>query len=240
MKASLGQMDAPDSRGEEDEAVPWRAFGAVYLVAVLASIAVGSRGIAYWDAGDYVKLAIRGGTSGLLLGRPLFLAASRAMVRCVLAVGARPEHLEPTLRWAWTLASATAAPLLGWLAFELRLGRSASVVAGLCLAVAPSFAHTSHQVLTDGPALALSLAALAVTARARKDAHAIVAGTLLACAITTRETAAVPGVAIMASLWSNKRRMVLALGSGFPLTFLVVLVSAGRSAPALTPRFFAA
>jgi hypothetical protein len=154
-------------------------FG-LWLLAIAAAAAVGTHGIVYWDAGDYVRLALDGGTSGLALGRPLFLFVSRL----VLATGVDPLNAEFVLRWFWTAVGATAAPALAVLASRLDLNRSAAIAAGLALALSPSFAHTNHQVLTDTPALALSIAALI----AATYSQAIAAGLLLAAAIATRET----------------------------------------------------
>jgi len=177
-----------------------RDLAGLWLLAIAASAAVGTHGIVYWDAGDYVRLALDGGTSGLALGRPLFLLVSRL----VLAAGVDPAHAEFVLRWFWTAVGATAAPALAVLASRLDLNRSAAAAAGLALALSPSFAHTNHQVLTDTPALALSIAALI----AATYSHAIAAGLLLAAAIATRETSAVHIVAIAILLG---RRAILAM-----------------------------
>jgi hypothetical protein len=132
----------------------------LWAVGVVAAAAIGTHGLAYWDAGDYVRQAVRSEPSGLLLGRPFFLFASRSVVEIALRCGAGADAIEPTLRWFWTCVSATAAPAMAVLVARLGMGRSASLAAGAALAIAPSFAHTSHQVLTDAPALALSLLAL--------------------------------------------------------------------------------
>ncbi len=162
---------------------------ALWLLAFAAAALVGTHGIAYWDAGDYTLLAITGGESGLLLGRPLFLAISRA----ILATGVDAANAEAVLRWFWSAVGATAAPLLAVLASRLGLSDRAAFVAGAALALSPSFAHTSHQVLTDAPALALSIGALACAA-ARQPWQA---GALMAAAIATRETAAIHLIAMV-------------------------------------------
>ena len=172
-----------------------RDFVVVWLAAFGAAAIVGTHGIAHWDAGDYVRLAITGGESGLLLGRPLFLLISRL----VLKTGVDPAHAETVLRWFWTVAGTTAAPLLALLAGRLGADRGSSLVAGLLLALSPSFAHTAHQVLTDAPALALSIAALCFAARGQ----AVAAGLLLAAAIATRETAVIH---LLAVAWLCRRR----------------------------------
>ena len=180
-----------------------RDFAALWLLAFAAAIAIGTHGIAYWDAGDYTLLALNGGKSGLLLGRPLFLWISRL----VLVSGVDPASAEPVLRWFWTGAGTLAAPLLAVLATRLGLERTAALAAGIALALSPSFAHTSHQVLTDAPALALSIAALSAAASNR----AWLAGLLLTAAITTRETAAVHAVAMVLLLGPRRGFLALAL-----------------------------
>lgn len=177
-----------------------RDFLIVWLAAVAAAALVGTHGIAYWDAGDYVRLAISGGKSGLLLGRPLFLLISRL----VLNAGVDPAHAEMALRWFWTVAGTTAAPLLALLAARLGSDRAASLIAGLLLALSPSFAHASHQVLTDAPSLALSIAALCLAARGQAAA----AGLVLAAAIATRETAIIH---LLAVAWLCGRRAWIAV-----------------------------
>ena len=175
-------------------------FAVVWLAAFAAAALVGTHGIAYWDAGDYVRLAISGGESGLLLGRPLFLLISRL----ILKTGVEPAHAEMVLRWFWTVAGTAAAPLLAILAARLGADRAASLVAGLLLALSPSFAHTAHQVLTDAPALALSIAALCFAARGQ----AVASGVVLAAAIATRETAVIHLIAVA---WLCGRRWWLAV-----------------------------
>lgn len=194
---------------------------ALFAIAFLAAALVGTHGLAYWDAADYARLAIEGGASGLLLGRPLFLWVSRAIALCV-----DPHHVEPTLRWFWTAVSATSAPLLATLALALGLERRAAFVAGLCLALSPTFAHTSHQILTDGPALAASIAALTFAARGR----AVLAGTLLAVAITTRETAAVHAIGVVLLL---RRRSIVSLSIAAAVTIGVVLLAHRGLPPSL-------
>ena len=175
-------------------------FVVVWLASCAAAALVGTHGIAYWDAGDYVRLAISGGESGLLLGRPLFLLISRLVLR----IGVDPAHAETVLRWFWTVAGTAAAPLLGVLAARLGADRASALVAGLLLALSPSFAHTAHQVLTDAPALALSIAALCFAARGQ----AVGAGLVLAAAIATRETAVIH---LLAVAWLCGRRAWIAV-----------------------------
>ena len=190
-----------------------RDFAALWLLALAAASAIGTHGIAYWDAGDYTLLAINGGKSGLLLGRPLFLWVSRL----VLLTGVEPASAEPVLRWFWTGVSALAAPLLAVLAARLGLERRPALFAGIALALSPSFAHTSHQVLTDAPALALSIAALASAASNR----AWLAGLLLAAAIATRETAAVHLVSM--ALLLGPRRALIAIAVSAATVIAIVI-----------------
>jgi len=190
-----------------------REFAALWLLAFAAASAIGTHGIAYWDAGDYTLLAITGGKSGMLLGRPLFLWVSRL----VLLTGVDPASAEPVLRWFWTIAGTLAAPLLAVLATRLGLERRPALVAGIALALSPSFAHTSHQVLTDAPALALSIAALASAASNR----AWLAGVLLAAAIATRETAAVHVVSMALLLGQRRGLLAIAISAAAVLAIVI-------------------
>jgi hypothetical protein len=182
-------------------AVRGRDLAGLWLLSIVASAVVGIHGVAYWDAGDYVRLAIDGGQSGLLLGRPLFLLVSRLILR----TGVDPVHAEPVLRWFWCGVGAVAPPALAVLAVRLGLSRAAALAAGVALALSPSFAHTAHQVLTDAPSLALAIVALL----AATHAQAALAGLLLAVAILTRETAAIHAVAVAILLG---RRAIVAAG----------------------------
>lgn len=217
--------------------VPGRALAALFALALVASAVVGTRGIAYWDAGDYVVLGLRGGPSGLLLGRPAFLLVCRALVRALRAAHAPDTAAEPTLRWTWSAVSATAAPGLAVLCQRLGLGRGAALAAGAALATSPTFAHTSHQVLTDGPALAASIFALV----AALDGRAALAGGLLGLAIATRETAIVHGLAVVVLL-RHRRGLAGVLVATFVGTALVaalVLEAHGGSPSEVTGWFSA-
>jgi hypothetical protein len=193
-----------------DRAIDGRTSAALFAAAWIVAVAVGTHGIAYWDAADYVRLSIDGGPSGLLLGRPLFLAATRALTRAFLGLGLDPSAVEPLLRHVATAVSATAAPGLAILATRLGLERRAAIASGIALALSPSFAHTAHQVLTDGPALSLSIAALAIAAG---DARGRLLGSsvLLGAAITTRETAGLHlfALAALVARPGGRRRPVL-------------------------------
>jgi len=192
----------------------------LYAVAVAVSALIGTHGLAYWDAGDYVRQALDGQPSGLLLGRPFFLYVSR-IARLA------PAHAEPLLRWFWTAFSATAAPLMAVLAARLGLSRAAALYAGLLLACSPTFAHTAHQVLTDAPAIALSIGALAIAA----GGGTVFAGVLLGLAIATRETAVLHAAALVLLL---RRRAAFALAIAALVTAALVLAAHRGLPPSLT------
>ena len=204
----------------------------LYVLSLAASAWVGTRGLAYWDAGDYARLAVEGRMSGLLLGRPLFLLVSRA----ILGLGFDLSHAEPVLRWSWTLVSAFAAPLLAVLGVELGLSRQGALASGAALALSPSFAHTAHQVLTDGPALTLTIGALALVARPGPQARsrAVAAGLVLAAAIATRETAVLFGLSLMMlAARAGRRSAVLAVMTTVLGTALIVLAAHRGLPPSL-------
>ena len=182
-------------RPGREEAVGARDVAALWALSFIASALVGIHGLAYWDAGDYVRLAIEGGRSGLLLGRPLFLLVSQLIV----SSGIDPSSAETVLRWFWTGVGAIAPPAIALLAARLGLSRRASLAVGVALALSPSFAHTAHQVLTDAASLAVAICALLAAATGR----AVLAGVLIAIAILTRETAAVHLIAL--ALLLNRR-----------------------------------
>lgn len=206
------------------------ALLALFALSFAAAALIGTHGLAYWDAGDYARLAVEGRMSGLLLGRPLFLLASRA----ILAAGFDVADAEPVLRWSWTFFSALAAPLLAVLAGQLGLTRAAAFAAGAALALSPSFAHTAHQVLTDGPALVLTIGALALAARPTTG-RALLAGLLLGAAIATRETAALFGLSLMMlAARAGRRAAVLAVVSCVLGTTLIVLLAHRGLPPSLS------
>jgi hypothetical protein len=182
-------------RAPETSDVRFLELGGLWLVALAASSLIGAHGVATWDAGEYVILAIDGGKSGLLFGRPLFVWMSR-----LIALGLEPAHAEPVLRWVWAAASATAAPAMTVLAIRLGLSRQQALLAGVALALSPSFAHASHQVMTDGAALALSIVAITAAVQGR----AVIAGLALAAAVAMRETAIVHAVSIAWLLGANR------------------------------------
>ncbi len=217
-----------------------RALVGLFAVAFACSLAVGTRGVAYWDAGDYVCLSLGHGPSGLLLGRPAFLLISRVIVR-LLRAAALPDGLaEPTLRWFWSCVSATAAPLLAVLAARLGVARTPALFAGLALAMSPTFAHTSHQVLTDGAALAASLAAL-ITATMPSLRSAALSGALLGVAVATRETAIVHGLAgsLLVYARTGRRGVMCSVGASLAVAGALVLQAHGGS-PAAALAWFSA
>ena len=222
-------------RAPDTFSVTWRDAFALFAIAMVAATLIGTHGLAYWDAGDYVRQALRSQPSGLLLGRPFFLFVSRQVIAIPLRLGWGAASLEPTLRWFWTVISACAPPLLASLVARLRFGRPAALAAGVSLAIAPSFAHTAHQVLTDGPALALSLLALIIALPRREEDRARVspfraffAGAVLAAAIATRETSAVQLLALLALL-SRKRSNVLAALVATAAGMVIVVLLAKRN-----------
>ncbi len=190
---------------------PWRSVGSLALVAWLVAATVGTHGIGYWDAGDYVRLACDGGPSGLLLGRPAFLAIARALVDLGCALGVRADGIEPMLRWSFSAIGAMAAPMLALVAEGAGIERRTAWFAGLVLALSPTFTHVDHQVLTDAPALAVAYAALALCQRARGGFAIAAAGAGFGVAIGMRETAAVP---MLSGLWLlGVRRAPIAVAS---------------------------
>lgn len=215
-----------------------RAFVGLFALALATASLVGSHGLAYWDAGDYVREAIRGEGSGLLLGRPLFLAVSRALVRLALRAGAGASTIEPLLRWWWCAIAALSAPLLAQLSLRVGARRRGALLAGLALALAPSFAHTAMQVLTDGPAITLSLLALVVAASARSShssssgrgvgrdlAFGALSGFCLGAAAATRETAIVHALAVALVL---RRPVAVLAAAGACAVALVLALAEGR------------
>ncbi|MBL8721027.1 MAG: hypothetical protein JNL79_33895 [Myxococcales bacterium] len=197
-----------------------RALLGLFVLALVSSALVGTRGVAYWDAGDYVVLALRGGASGLLLGRPAFLLVSRGLVRLLRVLGGADAAVEPVLRWSWSVVSATAAPLLAVLGARLGLSRAAALAAGAALATSPTFAHTSHQVLTDGPALAASIGALVAATSGR----VVLAGALFGLAVATRETAVAHGLAVLLLLRTRRGNGGAAVAAMVAGTVIVALV----------------
>jgi hypothetical protein len=81
------------------EAVPAsatrRACVALYVSAVLAAVALGSRGPLYWDSFGYVGQALSGQVGGLALGRPLFVLGSHGLALGLQAAGGSASPRSP-------------------------------------------------------------------------------------------------------------------------------------------------
>jgi Dolichyl-phosphate-mannose-protein mannosyltransferase len=199
---------------------------ALFACAAAAGWFIGPAGPVYWDTFGYLTQALTGQVGGLGLGRPVFIWVSYAVSHGYLAAGGSVWHVEPLLRTCWLLVSATTAPATWVLARTSGLSPRASLLAGLVVAVSPAFAHTSANVLTDGPAAAVvawSLAAGALaTVRAanpetRRGAqrYAWLAGALLGIACGLREESALFAVSL-ALMWSaapttTRRRLAVAM-----------------------------
>lgn len=204
----------------------------LWCAAVAASLAVGPRGPLYWDSLGYVEQAITGRVGGLLLGRPLFILASHQLGRAAVALGASPWSLESILRHAWLGLAALAAPFAASLARRVGLGDRAAWVAGWLVALSPAGAHTRDAVLTDGPAAAAVLGALALAARGR---HLALAGAALGLAFGLREQAMLH-LATAFLLVGHVRgrrswRDAVPLAAGFAAVALALLLLAWRSNP---------
>lgn len=177
---------------------PWVSATVLFVCAAAAAVFIGPSGPVYWDTFGYLTQALTGQVGGLGLGRPLFVWASYAVSHAYLAAGGSVWHVEALLRACWLLVSATTAPATWGLARACGLSRRAALFAGLGVAVSPAFAHTSANVLTDGPAAALVVWSLAAGAQAtrltarqvlsrRAGAYAWLAGSLLGAACGLRE-----------------------------------------------------
>jgi hypothetical protein len=197
---------------------------ALWSLAVAASLCIGPRAPLYWDSLGYVEQALTGRVGGLLLGRPLFVLTSHLAVRTALALGASPWSLEPVLRNLWLAVAALAAPLAAALA---RRGGLAP----------PAGAHTRDAVLTDGPATALVLLALAVRARGGPAPvrRALAAGGLVGLAFGFREQAVIHlATALLVPVDGAPRRAwrdAVLLGAGFALVAAAVLALAWSTNP---------
>lgn len=177
-----------------------RELGCFWLLALLVMLAIAPAGPSYWDSFGYTAQSVTGAVGGLALGRPLFIFIGHQLVRLALGLGADVSALEPMLRYFWTAVSALSAPMMLLLATALGLSRAASRWAALCLAVSPAMAHTSGQVLTDGPTVAMVLAAtwFAVRAGQREGAAAswAGAGVMFGAAIVFREPSLAHGLVL--------------------------------------------
>ena len=179
---------------------------ALWLAAVVASLAVGPRAPVYWDSLGYVEQAITGRPGGLALGRPAFVLLSHGALRVASAAGISPWHFEALLRNAWLAAAAAAAPLAAEWAIAEGMTASAAWTAGLLVALSPAGAHTRDAVLTDGPAAAVVLAALVAGARGAP----LAAGALLGVAFGFREQSALHAATLAVMLARRHGRVACA------------------------------
>ncbi|MDB4932667.1 MAG: hypothetical protein JWM10_5151 [Myxococcaceae bacterium] len=210
---------------------------ALWSLAVAASLVIGPRGPLYWDSLGYVEQALTGRVGGLLLGRPLFVLASHLAARVALALGASPWSLEALLRNLWLGVAALAAPLAATLARRVGLTPRAALLAGLLVALSPAGAHTRDAVLTDGPATAMVLLALAVRAGSTPSPAlgALAAGALVGVAFGLREQAAIHlATALLVPVAGLPRRSwrdAALLAAGFALVAAIVLALAWSTNP---------
>lgn len=184
----------------------------------MAAIYVGPNGPLYWDSFGYLTQALRGDVGGLMLGRPAFVYASYWIAQAHFAAGGSVWTIEPVLRACWLLVSCLAAPLTFELARAVKLSTRAALFAGLVVALSPAFAHTSNAVLTDGPALTLTLLSLVLACRgverardgdgaARRESGAFVvtSAAVLGLACGVRETAVLNLPILALILWRVPR-----------------------------------
>ncbi|MDP3274954.1 MAG: phospholipid carrier-dependent glycosyltransferase [Deltaproteobacteria bacterium] len=178
-------------------------------------------GLLYWDSFGYVSQCAQGQVGGLMLGRPLFVLLGHTIARITGLFSVDLAHLEPTLRAVCTLTAALSAPLTAALALSLGTSRAASRWAGLVVAASPAIAHAAGAVLTDGPALSATLAALCVAQRAQHARHWLFAGALFALSVGLREPSISFGSVLVAIACAQERttrvRALLLISLGFLL-----------------------
>jgi len=166
--------------------------------------------------------------------------ATHAFARAFLALGGSPWAIERALAVASLLAAAWCAPLTASLARRLGIDDRGAFVAGLVVALSPIAAHTFGAVLTEGPSLALALAALVVahssSTRARRSA--LLAGVLVGAAFGVREQAiwAVPAVLIAIGRRQRVTHAALALACAL-LVAAVPTIWFAATQPGWTDRF---
>lgn len=178
---------------------PRREFFGFWLVALATTLAIAPAGPSYWDSFGYAAQSVTGQVGGLALGRPLFIFIGHQLVRLALGLGADVAFLEPMLRYFWTALAALSAPMMWLLAESLGLSRSASRWAALCVALSPAMAHTSGQVLTDGPTVAMVLASTWFAVRAGREGALSLwagAGVMFGAAIVFREPSVAHGLVL--------------------------------------------
>ncbi len=198
-----------------------RADVGLYLLALATALLVGPGAPVYWDSFGYVTQSLSGHVGGLLLGRPLFILASHALVGLFRSTGGSVRSVEPLLRFTWCAFSVLAAPLTARLARSLGHGPSAARWAGAATALSPAFAHTADAVLTDAPSMAAAVLAFLLAVRAASTARAATAfsaGLALGVAIGLREQAVLHAVPLALLLPSAPRsaraRLALAATAG--------------------------
>lgn len=200
----------------------------LFLVAIVAALAVAPPATSYWDAYGYLAQAIRGDVGGLAFGRPVFVMAAHAIASAWLDAGGSPWLIEPVLRLAVLLASAAATPLTWRLARACGLDSATAGLAALSVACSPAMAHTSTQVLTDGPALTCVLVACVWgvgiargATRAVRVRAAILSGAALGVAIGVREQSAIAGATLLLFAFGapagERRRLAVLLSAACAL-----------------------
>lgn len=218
----------------------------LFLAAWCAARIVGPRGPVYWDSFGYASDAIGGRLGGLGLGRPWFAWIGAQVLRLAFALGASPWSTEPLLRGFWTVASALAAPATHALARACGLSARGAILAAMCVAFSPAFAHSSQQVLSDGPSVAMTLVALAFAARARNTSVAresagwgSIAGVCFSLAIGLREQAAFFVVSFAWLVAISPRRARVSFGAAFAVALAAGLALMAFVALRMEPAWLA-
>ncbi len=196
----------------------------LFATAVAAALLIGAGRPLYWDTFGYLMQAINGDVGGLMLGRPVFVYTSYLLAHAFIALGGSVWTVEPLLRAFWMALSCASAPLTYQLARSVGLTSRAAAIAGTTVAVSPALAHTSNAVLTDGPALALTLLSFVLASRAvepgtaarRATGLAAAAGAVMGLACGVRETAVlnVVSLGLIVLLAPRPARTVLLLVAG--------------------------
>lgn len=233
-----------------------RLAASVYVVLVAVQVVLGLRfGAAelgsvphYGDTREYLALAeelevdaYRG------IGYPAFLAA---LARITGAGGlaefppweesgacVAPPELATVQLAQVALVLAGLAVALGWTARSLGLGASVAVVLGGVLATDPLVLHLATAILTDAPALALSLVACAALARWVRGRRSVVAAVVFALAfvatalVRVEKTWVLAATVLATAAWCalvGRRRRALAI-CAVGLAGVAVVTSIGRA-----------
>lgn len=188
----------------------------LWIVSVLAALAVGLIAPVYWDSFGYVRQALDGDVGGLAFGRPLFTLISQAIAHGYLAIGGSIWRIDGVLRACWFLVSTTAAPATYVLATRCGLSTRIARIAGLAIATSPAFAHSTGAMLTDGPSLAVVTWALVAGADAMTRGslpRAVLAGVLAGAAFGLREQSVISlaGLVLMLPAAHRSRRVPLVI-----------------------------